>query len=58
MAIMISGASSPLYATRRRKNVITMALAYAATGFGLSWLALILGVLFYEGFSDRPLKPS
>ncbi len=56
MAIMISGASSPLYATRRRKNVITMALAYAATGFGLSWLALILGVLFYEGFSGLSLR--
>jgi phosphate transport system permease protein len=51
MAVMISGASSPLYARRRRKNVITMALSYAATGFGLTWLALILGVLFYEGFS-------
>jgi phosphate transport system permease protein len=55
MAVMISGASSPLYARRRRKNVITMALSYAATGFGLSWLALILGVLFYEGFSGLSL---
>lgn len=55
MAVMISGASSPLYAKRRRKNVITMALSYAATGFGLSWLALILGVLFYEGFSGLSL---
>src|SRR5512147_549224 len=56
MAIMISGASSPLYAKRRRKNVITMTLAYLATGFGLSWLALILGVLFYEGFSGLSLR--
>ncbi|HEY5379742.1 MAG TPA: phosphate ABC transporter permease PstA [Pseudolabrys sp.] len=55
MAVMISGASSPLYAKRRRKNVITMALSYAATGFGLTWLALILGVLFYEGFSGLSL---
>jgi phosphate transport system permease protein len=52
---MISGASSPLYAARRRKNAITMMLAYLATGFGLIWLALILGVLFYEGFSGLSL---
>jgi len=56
MAIMISGASSPHYASRRRKNGITMTLAYLATGFGLIWLALILGVLFYEGFSGLSLK--
>jgi phosphate transport system permease protein len=55
MAVMISGASSPLYARRRRTNVITMALAYAATGFGLIWLALILIVLFYKGFSGLSL---
>jgi phosphate transport system permease protein len=54
--VMISGASSPLYAKRRRKNVITMALAYAATAFGLSWLALILGELFWEGFSGLSLR--
>ena len=56
MAIMISGASSPHYASRRRKNGITMTLAYLATGFGLSWLALILGVLFWEGFSGLSLR--
>src|SRR5512143_2360866 len=55
MATMISGASSPLYASRRRKNGITMTLAYLATGFGLSWLALILGVLFWEGFNGLSL---
>ena len=55
MATLISGASSPLYAQRRRKNVITMAMAYAATGFGLIWLALILMVLFYKGFSGLSL---
>ena len=56
MATLASGASSPLYAKRRRKNVITMGLAYAATGFGLTWLALILGVLFWEGFSGLSLR--
>ncbi len=48
--------STPHYAARQRKNVITMAIAYAATGFGLIWLALILVVLFYEGFSGLSLR--
>lgn len=48
--------STPLYAARRRKNVLTMAVAYAATGVGLIWLALILIVLFYEGFSGLSLR--
>jgi phosphate transport system permease protein len=33
-----------------------MTLSYVATGFGLSWLALILGVLFYQGFSGLSLQ--
>jgi phosphate transport system permease protein len=53
--VMISGASSPLYAKRRRRNIITMGLAFAATAFGLSWLVLILGVLLWEGFSGLSL---
>jgi phosphate transport system permease protein len=48
---MDSQTNTPLYARRRRRNVITMGLAYAATAFGLSWLVLILGVLLWEGFS-------
>jgi phosphate transport system permease protein len=48
--------NSPLYASRQRRNVITMGMAWAATAFGLSWLALILGVLFYEGFSGLSLR--
>ena len=44
-----------LYAKRRRRNVTTMALAYGATGFGLSWLVLILAVLLWEGFSGLSL---
>ena len=43
--------SSPLYAKRRRRNAITMALAYGATGFGLTWLVVILAVLLWEGVS-------
>jgi len=53
---MISQTNTPLYARRRRRNVITMGLAYAATGFGLSWLALILGVLLWEGLSGLSLS--
>jgi phosphate transport system permease protein len=45
-----------LYARRRRRNVITMALSLAATAFGLGWLVLILGVLLYEGFGGLSLK--
>lgn len=53
---LVSGANSPLYAQRRRKNGITMGLAYAATGFGLTWLVLILAVLLWEGFSGLSLR--
>ncbi len=43
--------ASSLYARRRRRNAVTMTLAYLATGFGLCWLVLILAVLLWEGFS-------
>jgi phosphate transport system permease protein len=52
---MLSGASSPLYAKRRRKNVITMGLAFAATAFGLTWLVLVLAVLLWNGFGGLSL---
>jgi phosphate transport system permease protein len=45
-----------LYAGRRRKNSITMALSLAATLFGLGWLVLILGTLLWEGFSGLSLR--
>ena len=46
---------TPLYASRQRRNVIRMGMAWGATAFGLSWLVLILGVLLYEGFSGLSL---
>ena len=46
---------SALYGSRRRRNAITMGLAYGATAFGLSWLVLILAVLLWEGFSGLSL---
>ena len=45
-----------LYASRRRRNVVAAAASYIATLVGLSWLALILGVLFWEGFSGLSLR--
>ena len=47
--------SSAIYAARRRRNATAMALAAGATGFGLLWLALILGNLLWEGFSGLSL---
>jgi phosphate transport system permease protein len=38
-----------IYAARRRSNLIVMGLCYAATAFGLGFLALILGTLFWRG---------
>lgn len=52
---MSSQVSTPLYAKRRRRNVITMGLAIAATAFGLTWLVLILGELLWQGFSGLSL---
>ena len=40
---------SPLYAGRKRTNAIAMLLCYAATAFGLMWLALILISLLVNG---------
>ena len=45
-----------LYAKRRRRNGVTMVLSVGATIFGLSWLALILIVLVWEGFGGLSLR--
>lgn len=44
-----------LYHVRRRRNRIALGLAVAATGFGLAWLIIILGVLLWEGLSGLSL---
>src|SRR6266700_2710619 len=49
-------ASTKLYGSRRRRNVLTMGLSLAATLFGLGWLVLILGTLLWEGFSGLSLR--
>jgi phosphate transport system permease protein len=52
---MSSQTNTPLYASRQRRNVMTMGMAYGATAIGLSWLVLILGVLLWKGFSGLSL---
>jgi phosphate transport system permease protein len=44
-----------LYAARRRRNTIAMALSLLATAFGIGWLVLILGALLWEGLSGLSL---
>jgi phosphate transport system permease protein len=44
-----------IYNSRRRANVMARIASYTATGIGLAWLGLILGVLFWEGFSGLSL---
>ncbi len=45
-----------LYAARRRRNALAAVASYGATSIGLAWLALILGVLFWQGFSGLSLR--
>jgi phosphate transport system permease protein len=52
---MAGSGSTSLYSIRRHRNTAAMGLAYGATAFGLSWLVLILGVLFWKGFSGLSL---
>ena len=50
--MMVTG----IYAARRRRNGLAKAAAYVATLVGLTWLALILGVLFWQGFSGLSIR--
>ena len=47
---------SPFYARRKRQNAIRMALCWAATAFGLSWLVLILFTLVVQGAAGLSLN--
>src|SRR3569833_256218 len=40
---------NPIYASRRRTDLIIRGLCFAAAVFGVSWLAMILFTLFYTG---------
>ena len=44
------------YTSRRHRNTVARALAFAATALGLGWLALILGSLLWQGFSGLSLR--
>jgi len=44
-----------LYASRRLRNAVAKAFAYAATAFGLGWLVLILGALVLKGVGGLSL---
>jgi phosphate transport system permease protein len=44
-----------IYKSRRRRNMLARVASYTATGIGLVWLGLILGVLFWQGFSGLSL---
>lgn len=48
--------NTALYRRRRRRNIRAMTFSLAATAFGLGWLVLILGVLFWEGLSGLTLS--
>jgi phosphate transport system permease protein len=45
-----------IYDTRRRRGKFNIALCYVSVVFGLSWLAIILGTLLFEGV--RGLTPT
>jgi phosphate transport system permease protein len=48
--------NASLYASRRRRNTMATVASYSATFVGLAWLALILGVLFWQGFSGLSFR--
>src|SRR4051795_12848926 len=47
---------NPIYRARRRKDAIIKLLCLSATLFGVSWLALILFTLFYNGLAGINLQ--
>jgi phosphate transport system permease protein len=51
-----SPVSASRYAGRRRRNAVALTLSLVATLIGLGWLALILGVLLWQGVSGLSLS--
>src|ERR1700742_3420802 len=47
---------NPIYARRRRQDVIVRGLCFGAALFGVTWLALILFTLFYNGLAGLSLQ--
>src|SRR5689334_23614382 len=52
----MTAAVNPIYSRRRRKDVIVRALCVAAALFGVTWLALILFTLLYNGLTGLSLQ--
>ncbi|HBR44721.1 MAG TPA: phosphate ABC transporter permease PtsA, partial [Afipia sp.] len=46
---------NPIYASRRRWDIVIRFLCLGAAVFGVTWLALILFTLFYNGFAGLHL---
>src|SRR6201989_992665 len=47
---------NPIYSSRRRKDIIVRALCFGAALFGVTWLALILFTLFYNGLAGLSIQ--
>src|ERR1700712_3199683 len=47
---------NPIYASRRRNDIIVRLLCICAALFGVTWLALILFTLFYNGLAGISLQ--
>ena len=47
---------NPVYASRRRTDIVVRFLCLGATAFGVVWLALILFTLFYNGAAGLSLQ--
>ncbi len=52
---MIGAKIASRYAVRRHIDIVATILSLTATLFGLGWLVLILGALFWHGFSGLSL---
>jgi len=47
---------NPIYSRRRRKDIVIRGLCIAAAAFGVTWLALILITLLYNGLTGLTLQ--
>jgi phosphate transport system permease protein len=51
-----NNAVNPIYSSRKRKDVVVRALCFGAAIFGVTWLALILFTLFYNGLAGLSIQ--
>ena len=47
---------NPIYSSRRRKDIMVRTLCFGAALFGVTWLALILFTLFYNGLAGLSVQ--